>query len=51
MSAEFSLRILCSIARYPYGLFYGLIWPKDGFASIVWPQRLRIDFLPLTPAA
>jgi hypothetical protein len=46
MSAEFSLRILCLIARYPYGLFYGLIWPKDVCASIVWPQRRRATFFP-----
>jgi hypothetical protein len=25
----------------------GLIWPKAGFASIVWPQRGEQKFLPL----
>jgi hypothetical protein len=24
----------------------GLIWPKAGFASIVWPQRRRKTFFP-----
>jgi hypothetical protein len=31
---RFSLGLLCSVARYPYGLLNGLIWPKDGYASI-----------------
>jgi hypothetical protein len=43
---RFSLKLPCSIARYPYGLFYGLIWPKGGCASIVWPQRRRTTFFP-----
>jgi uncharacterized protein (DUF736 family) len=39
-----------SVQPAPNGLFNGLIWPKDGFASIAYAATARHDFLPL-PAA